>query len=156
MAGDRLNTELLNDEEQSLMRAVLDARGLVLHLRAELAQAEQRLTEAQSAVARYYGGTTPLPMPDETIEVWITGVAGEYLRSLDSMSADAREVVAAMLPRTQGYGEAFRLVAPRRVAVEIATVLEAAALDLEMLQTKKGRADAASVSRSAERIRQSI
>lgn len=155
-AGDSLNIDLLNEEERPLWRAVLDARALVLHLKDELEQAEQRLAEAQGAMAVYYGGTAPIPLPDESVKVWITGMAGEHLKQMTTLSDEAREAVDAMTARTQGYGEAYRLVAPRRVAVELAKALEAAALDLETLRTKKSRADAASVSRSAARIRQAL
>lgn len=156
---DTLDIGMLNDREQSLIRARADAAALVLQLERELAQARERETEATAALARFYAGDDGVvPVGDRSYRVWITGVAGTVLREagVTDLSDQAREAIAKMEARRQGFGESFRLVANHNVAKEIADYLDKRSLAYEIERTKQARANAASVADSANRIRQAL
>lgn len=156
---ETINVAMLSGREQELLRALIDARALVGTIERELADARQRAAEAQAALTEYYGGAgdaAAFVTPDATIKVWITGKAGEVLREVQGLSEDAQKAVNAMVPRRQGFGSSYRLIARRSVAEELMKAIDRAVLDLELQHTKQGRADAASASASARRIKQAL
>lgn len=155
---ETISIAMLSEREQELLRALIDARAMLQVAEREYREAEQRASEAQAALTEFYGNADPGKRMGLNVRVQITGISGATLREAGEadLSERARETIAAMPYTEQGFGARFRLVAPREVAEEIAEFLDKKASEASLLRTKKGRADAASLSESARRIRQAL
>lgn len=156
--AETINITMLSEREQELLRALIDARAMLQVAEREYREAEQRAREAQAALTDLYSSADPDKRMSANVRVQITGISGKVLREATEadLSEKARETIAAMPYTEQGFGARFRLVASREVAEELADFLDRKAAEFSLLRTKKGRADAASTSESARRIRQAL